>query len=324
MNKVKIVGTGSYVPDNIVTNDDLSRLVDTNDEWIKSRTGIITRRISQGEDTSQIATKAALKAMEKAKVFSGDIDFIIVATATPDNFIPSTACMIQNNIEAINATCFDVSAACSGFIYAMDIATQFIKTGRANTVLIIGAETLSKILDWKDRSTCILFGDGAAAAVLKSGDKEGIISTYTGSDGRLGDALTCRAVSVNNPYVDKKTEKFNPVVRMDGKEIFRFAVKIMQKTINKLLHDSGRSIDEIDCIIPHQANFRIIEAAAKRLNISTDKFYIDLDKYGNTSAASIGIAFDEAYRNGIFKQGDTVILVGFGGGLTYGGSLIEI
>jgi 3-oxoacyl-[acyl-carrier-protein] synthase-3 len=186
MNKVKIAGTGSYVPDNIVTNDDLSRLVDTNDEWIKSRTGIITRRISQGEDTSQIATKAALKAMEKAKVLPGDIDFIIVATATPDNFIPSTACMIQNNIEAINATCFDVSAACSGFIYAMDIATQFIKTGRANKVLIIGAETLSKILDWKDRSTCILFGDGAAAAVLKSGDEDGIISTYTGSDGRLG------------------------------------------------------------------------------------------------------------------------------------------
>ncbi|AND86244.1 beta-ketoacyl-ACP synthase III [Clostridium tyrobutyricum] len=324
MNKVKIAGTGSYVPDNIVTNDDLSRLVDTNDEWIKSRTGIITRRISQGEDTSQIATKAALKAMEKAKVLPGDIDFIIVATATPDNFIPSTACMIQNNIEAINATCFDVSAACSGFIYAMDIATQFIKTGRANKVLIIGAETLSKILDWKDRSTCILFGDGAAAAVLKSGDEDGIISTYTGSDGRLGDALTCRAVSVNNPYVDKEAEKFNPVVKMDGKEIFRFAVKIMQKTINKLLHDSGCSIDEIDCIIPHQANFRIIEAAAKRLNISTDKFYIDLDKYGNTSAASIGIAFDEAYRKGIFKHGDTVILVGFGGGLTYGGSLIKI
>ncbi|WP_147565530.1 beta-ketoacyl-ACP synthase III [Clostridium tyrobutyricum] len=324
MNKVKIAGTGSYVPDNIVTNDDLSRLVDTNDEWIKSRTGIITRRISQGEDTSQIATKAALKAMEKAKVLPGDIDFIIVATATPDNFIPSTACMIQNNIGAINATCFDVSAACSGFIYAMDIAAQFIKTGRANKVLIIGAETLSKILDWKDRSTCILFGDGAAAAVLKSGDEDGIISTYTGSDGRLGDALTCRAVSVNNPYVDKKAEKFNPVVKMDGKEIFRFAVKIMQKTINKLLHDSGCSIDEIDCIIPHQANFRIIEAAAKRLNISTDKFYIDLDKYGNTSAASIGIAFDEAYRKEIFKHGDTVILVGFGGGLTYGGSLIKI
>ena len=159
---------------------------------------------------------------------------------------------------------------------------------------------------------------------MKSGDEDGIISTYTGSDGRLGDALTCRAVSVNNPYVDKEAEKFNPVVKMDGKEIFRFAVKIMQKTINKLLHDSGCSIDEIDCIIPHQANFRIIEAAAKRLNISTDKFYIDLDKYGNTSAASIGIAFDEAYRKGIFKHGDTVILVGFGGGLTYGGSLIKI
>ncbi|MBP2033831.1 3-oxoacyl-[acyl-carrier-protein] synthase-3 [Clostridium algifaecis] len=324
MNKVKIIGTGSYLPENIVKNDDLAKIVDTDDEWIRTRTGIRERRISEGENTSEIATKAAIRAIKAANISVDEIDFIIVATSTPDNFLPSTACMIQDNIKALNATCFDISAACSGFIYALDIGTQFIRSGRADTILIIGAEILSKILDWKDRSTCILFGDGAAAAVLKKSETEGIFATYTGSDGRLGDALECSAIPVNNPYVKRKAEKAKAVVKMDGKEIFRFAVKIMEKSIKKLLKDSGYSADDIKGIIPHQANFRIIEAASKRLNINLDKFYVNLDKYGNTSAASIGIALDEAVRNDIFKRGDKVLLVGFGGGLTYGGALIEV
>lgn len=324
MNKVKIIGTGRYLPENIVTNDDLAKIVDTDDEWIKTRTGIRERRISEGENTSHMATKAAIQAIKAANISVDEIDFIIVATATPDNFLPSTSCMVQSNIKAVNATCFDISAACSGFIYALDIGTQFIKAGRANTVLIIGAEILSKILDWKDRSTCILFGDGASAAVLKKSETQGVLATYTGSDGCLGDALKCSAVPVNNPYVKTKMEEVKSTVKMDGKEVFRFAVKIIAKSIKQLLQDSKCSIEEIKCIIPHQANFRIIEAAAKRLSIDVDKFYVDLDKYGNTSAASIGIALDEALRKGVFKKGDKIILVGFGGGLTYGGAVIEV
>ncbi|WP_446898109.1 beta-ketoacyl-ACP synthase III [Clostridium sp. LBM24168] len=324
MNRVEIIGTGSYLPDNIITNDDLSEIVDTNNEWIKSRTGIEQRRISKGENTSDIATKAAFKAIEDANISVDQIDFIIVATATPDSFLPSTACIVQKNINAVNAACFDVSAACSGYIYAMDIATQFIRSGRAETILIIGAETLSKILDWKDRSTCILFGDGASAAILKKGRRDSILAINTGADGRLGHFLTCAAVPVDNPYVVNKPQLIKSIVKMDGKEIFRFAVKIMEKSLNKLLRESGSSINEIEFIIPHQANYRIIEAASKRLNIPLDKFYVDLDRYGNTSAASIGIAFDEARKNRLVKSGDRIVLIGFGGGLTYGGIVIEI
>ncbi|MBA5851690.1 ketoacyl-ACP synthase III [Clostridium sp. cel8] len=324
MNKVEIIGTGSYLPKNIVTNDDLSKIVDTNDSWIKSRTGIEQRRISQGENTSDMATKAAVKAIKDANISADEIEFIIVATATPDNFLPSTACIVQKNINALNATCFDISAACSGFIYALDIATQFIKAGRAKTILIIGAEVLSKILDWKDRSTCILFGDGAAAAVLKQGEKDSMRAFFTGSDGRLGESLICQAKAVDNPYMKTEVKRARSVVKMDGKEIFRFAVKIMDKCIRKLLEQSNSSIDEIKCIIPHQANLRIIEAASKRLNIPLDRFYINLDKYGNTSAASVGIALDEVRRKYDFKSGDKIILVGFGGGLTYGGVVFEI
>ncbi|MCH3965565.1 MAG: ketoacyl-ACP synthase III [Clostridium sp.] len=324
MNSVEIIGTGSYLPDNIITNDDLSKIVDTNNEWIRNRTGIRQRRISQGENTSDIATKAALEAIEDAGISADEIDFIIVATATPDNFLPSTACIVQKNIDAINAACFDVSAACSGYIYAMDIAAQFIKSGRAKTILIIGAETLSKIIDWKDRSTCILFGDGASAAVLKKGKRNSILAINTGADGKLGHFLTCAAVPVNNPYSIDKPKLTRSIVKMNGKEIFRFAVKIMEKSLNKLLEESGISIDEIKFVIPHQANYRIIEAASKRLNVSLDKFYVDLDKYGNTSAASIGIAFDEARKKQLFRSGDKIILIGFGGGLTYGGVVIEI
>lgn len=322
MNKVEIAGLGSYVPPKILDNNDLSLIVDTNDEWIRCRTGIRQRRISQGENTSEMATKAAINAMKSANIKAEDIDLIVVATITPDNFIPSTACIVQKNIKAVNATCFDISAACSGLIYGLDIGTQFIRSGRFKVVLAIGAETLSKILNWQDRSTCILFGDGAAAAILQMGEEESILSMYTGSDGFQGDALTCPAVPVNNPCTTSDFQK--SVVTMDGKAIFKFAVKILVKSVKMLLKEQEVTLEEIKYIIPHQANYRIIECGAKILKVDIDKFYINLDLYGNTSAASVGIALDEVYKKNLVEKGDKVLIIGFGGGLTYGGLLINV
>lgn len=324
MNKVEIIGIGSYVPPKIVDNNDLSLIVDTSDEWITSRTGIKKRRISQGEDTSDMATKAAIEAIKDAKVNVEDIELIVLATVTPDNFMPSTACIVQKNIKAENATCFDISAACSGFVYALDVATQFIRAGRFKNVLVIGADTFSKILNWKDRSTCILFGDGAAAAFLQSGKEDQILSIYTGSDGSKGNALTCPAAIVNNPYVDSVPNPAKNVVRMDGREIFKFGVKVLEKSIKMLLKRAECSLEEIKYIIPHQANYRIIECAAKKLGIDMSKFYIDLDVYGNTSAASIGIALDEVCKKNLVEKGDKILIVGFGGGLTYGGFILKV
>ncbi|MCT8977574.1 ketoacyl-ACP synthase III [Clostridium sp. CX1] len=325
MNKVRIIGTGSYVPEKIVTNEELSCIVDTSDEWISSRTGIRERRISEGEDTSHMASRAALKAIENAGVKAEDIDLIILATATPDSFIPSTACIVQDNIKAINATCFDISAACSGFVYGIDIATQFIRTGSVKTALVIGAETLSKVLNWKDRNTCVLFGDGASAAVLKESDVEGVLSIYRGSDGSKGKFLTCNAVPVKNPYIDSKETMgdIDNAITMDGKEIFKFGVKIIVQGVEELLKDTTYSLKDIKYIVPHQANFRIIESAAKRLGVSEEKFYLNLDKFGNTSAASVGIALDDMVQKNLLQSGDKILLIGFGGGLTYGGLIVE-
>lgn len=325
MNKVQIIGTGSYVPPRIITNDDLSCIVDTSDEWISSRTGIKERRISEGEDTSDMASKAALKALEQSKVKPEEIDLIIVATSTPDNFIPSTACLVQKSILAVNATCFDISAACSGFVYGINIATQFIRTGSVKKVLVIGAETLSKILNWEDRSTCVLFGDGAAAAVLSESDRESILAICNGSDGSKGQYLVSKAVPVVNPYTDKKDidVNVNSYVEMNGREIFKFAVKTILQSTEELLEKINCSMDEIKYIVLHQANYRIIEFAAKKLGVSEDKFYVNLDKFGNTSAATIGIALDEMNQKNLLKKGDKILLIGFGGGLTYGGIAIE-
>jgi len=325
MNKVQVIGTGRYVPSRIISNEDLSCIVDTSDEWISSRTGIRERRISEGEDTSIIATKAAIKAIENARIRPEDIDLIIVGTITPDSFTPSTACKVQNNINAINATCFDVTAACSGFMYGLDIATQFIRSGASKTVLVIGAETLSKIINWKDRNTCVLFGDGAGAAILRVSNKEGILAIYRGSDGTKGHTLTCSAVPVSNPYVIEENI-INPVsdkVEINGREVFKFAVKTIVNGVEKLLEDTNCSLEDIKYIVPHQANLRIIEAAAKKLGINEDKFYINLDRYGNTSGASIGIALDEVVEKNLIQPGDKILLIGFGGGLTYGGLIIE-
>ena len=322
MNEVQIIGTGSYAPLNIMTNHQLSEIVDTSDEWIVSMTGIKERHISQGENTSDLATKAALEALKDAKVKAEDIDLIILASTSPDQFVPATACIVQGNIGAVNAMAFDISAACTGFIFALNIGMQFLRTGQCKRALIIGAEVLSKIVDWTDRNTCILFGDGAGAAVIEVGNKRGIISVNSASEGSKFELLTCPTVDVKNTFTNG-TEDFKAKIDMNGKEIFRFAVSIIESSIDRILKENNFTLEDIKYVVCHQANFRIIDFVAKRLKADKDKFYVNLDRYGNTSAASIAIALDEMNKKDLLKAGDKIILVGFGGGLTYGASLIE-
>ncbi|WP_066500837.1 beta-ketoacyl-ACP synthase III [Abyssisolibacter fermentans] len=322
MNNAVIAGTGSYVPEKIMTNEDLEKIVDTSDEWISSRTGIRQRRISEGENTSKIATKAAIKALEDANMDALDIDLIIVATVTPDAFTPSVSCLVQVDLGAKNASCFDITAGCSGFVYGINVANQFIKTGQAKNVLVIGAEVLSKVVNWEDRNTCVLFGDGAGAAVLKASQKEGIISVHTGSKGDENRYLEIPAIEVNNPF-SPKVEGRPSYIKMNGVEIFKFATKIMRKSFKNVLESTDYSLDDIKYIIPHQANYRIIDHVAQKANIDINKFYLNLDKYGNTSSASIGIALDEMNKKGLLNKDDKLILVGFGGGLTWGAVLLK-
>lgn len=326
MNKIEIIGTGSYAPCRIIRNDDLSNIVDTYDEWIFTRTGIKERRITEVESTSDIASEAARKAIINAKIKPQDIDLIIVGTATPDNFIPSTACIVQKKIGAVNAVCFDISAACSGFIYGMSIGEQFIKTGQYKKALIIGAETLSKIVDWQDRNTCILFGDGAGAAILSTSESEGVLCSVMHSDGNKGELLKCEAVPLSNVFEnvkEKETLLNKSIVTMEGREIFKFAVKAIMEIVEELLAKTNLNLEDIKYIVPHQANIRIIEFVAQKLNINKDKFYMNLERFGNTSAASIPLALDEMNHKGLLNNGDNIILVGFGGGLTWGGNLIK-
>ena len=322
MNEVQIIGTGSYAPLNIMTNHQLAEIVDTSDEWIFSMTGIKQRHISIGENTSDLATKAAICALKDANVNPEDIDLIIVASTSPDQFVPATACMVQGSIGAVNAMAFDISAACTGFIFALNIAMQFIKTGKSKRALIIGADVLSKIVDWTDRNTCILFGDGAGAAIIESSSIPGIISINSSSEGKKGNVLTCPTVDVKNTFT-KGTENFKATINMDGKEIFKFAVKIIASSIDKILIENNYTMADIKYVVCHQANFRIIDFVVRRLKADKEKFFVNLDKYGNTSSASIPIAMDEMNKNNLLKAGDKIILVGFGGGLTYGASLIE-
>ena len=322
MSNVGIAGIGAYLPSLAVTNDDISKLVETNDEWIVKRTGISERRISEGEDTSDMATKAALLALKRADVDPKNLDLIIVATISPDMFIPSVACLVQSKIGADEAACFDINVACSGFVYAMEIAQSMMKSMNYKNALIIGSETLSKVVDWQDRSTCILFGDGAGAAVLKTSEKTGIIKSYLRSEGNKGDALTIGAVDFKTPFSDEAVEK-NRHVEMNGGEVLRFAVSAISDGVKKLLEETKISIDEVKYIVPHQANMRIIQSAAKKLHVDLDKFYINLDRYGNTSSASVPIALNEMYEKGMINEGDKLILVAFGGGLTYASTIIE-
>ncbi len=328
LNKFKsvgIIGTGSYLPEKELTNFDLEKMVDTSDQWIKSRTGISKRRIADDETaTSDIATEAAKIAIKDAGLLAEDIDLIIVATVTPDMGFPSTACIVQNNIGAKEAIAFDIEAACSGFLYAMAVGEQFIKTGVYKNALIIGAETLSKITNWKDRNTCVLFGDGAGAAILEEvEDGYGILANSLGSDGSKGDYLTLPAGGSRIPASIDSVSNNLHYIHMDGSEVFKFAVRIMAKSALDVIKKAGYSIEDIDYMVPHQANIRIIEAAAKRINLTMDRVHVNLDDYGNMSAASIPVALDQAVKKGNIKKDDLIILVAFGGGLTWGSSIIK-
>lgn len=322
--KAGILGVGSYLPEKIISNFDLEKIMDTSDEWIKTRTGIRERRIvDESEATSDLATRAALKAIENANLTPEDIDLIIVATITPDMVFPSTACLVQANINATKAACFDLESACSGFIYGMTIAKQFIETKIYKNVLVIGAEALSRILDYEDRSTAILFGDGAGAVVMGLVSEGGILSTNLGSDGNGKDYLNIPAGGSKLPASEETLKNRLHYIKMAGNDVFKFAVRIMQDASVKCVESANLDIQDIDYLIPHQANIRIIEASAKRLKLDMDKVYVNLDRYGNMSAASIPVALDEAYREGKIKKDDNVVLVGFGGGLTWGASLIR-
>jgi 3-oxoacyl-[acyl-carrier-protein] synthase III len=320
----EIIGIGGYVPERTVTNEELENIVETSDQWITTRTGIKERRISTGEKTSQIAFKAAQRAIERANIKANEIDLIILATITPDFFTPSTASLIQAELGLQDIPSFDISAGCTGFIYGLQIADKFIKSGQSKCILIIGAEVLSKVLDWNDRNTCVLFGDGAGAAVLRQSKREGIVSTYTGSQGDLKGFLTLPAVSVRNPFLEGQLDSNNHYhIFMNGKEIFKFATHIMLKSIETLLAKNKLEISDIDYIVPHQANYRIIDNVAKKLKVSGDIFYKNMDHFGNTSAASIPLALDEMVQKKIIHNGNRIIMVGFGGGLTWGAILLN-
>ena len=308
------------MPEMVVTNDDLSKIMDTSDEWISSRTGIRERRLAREETTASMSVTAAKRALENAGITAQEIDLIIVGTITGDYVTPSTACEVQAALGADKAVAFDINAACSGFMFALHIADAYIKTGVYKTALILGAETLSKIMDWNDRSTCVLFGDGAGAAVVRS-DETGLLAYDPGSDGARGTVLTCRSRENNNPFVKNPTEP--SYTHMDGQEVYKFAVTTVPASIKKVVGEAGLTIEDIDCFALHQANIRIIQSVAKRLKAPEEKFPTSLDHCGNVSAASVPILLDEINRKGILKPGMKIVLSGFGGGLTWGSAVLE-
>ena len=316
----RIVGIGAYVPETIVTNHDLANIVETSDEWIYSRTGIKERRISVKEETSDLAAEAARRALEHAGIKPEELDLIILGTSSPDCNYPSGACEVQAKIGAVNAVAFDISAACAGFIFALNIVQGFFKAGVYQTALIIGAETLSKVTNWEDRSTCVLFGDGAGAAVLKNDDC-GVIDMLMGSDGTMGDFLKCKSRTLGNLLTEERPEL--GFTEMNGQEVFRFAVKRVPESIETLMKRNQMSKEEIKYYVLHQANERIVEAAARRLKEPMEKFPMTISKYGNTSTASIPLLLDDMQKKGMLKQGDKIILSGFGAGMTWGAVLLE-
>ena len=322
---VGIIGTGSYLPEKVLTNFDLEKMVDTSDSWIKERTGISERRIAaEAEFSSDLAVKAAQQALASARLKPEDIDLIIVATVTPDYYFPSTACLVQSRLKAANAAAFDISAACAGFIYALTTAWQYIKSGYYNNALVIGADALSKITDWEDRSTCVLFGDGAGAFVLGRVNDGGIMSTKMGSDGRGAAHLTCPATCFVPEELEKRKGAKRSTIWMNGQEVFKFAVNIMPHAFEQALKEAGISAGQVDWFIPHQANLRIIEASARKFGLPMDKFIVTLERFGNTSASSIPIAIDESIRSGKIKKGDTLAMAAFGAGLTWASAVIKL
>lgn len=325
MHCVGITGTGSYIPEKVLTNADLEKIVDTNDEWITSRTGIKERHIAPKDiPASELCYQAGLRALADAQVAPEEVELIIVATITPDYAFPATACLVADRLGAKNAAAYDLEAGCTGFVYALATASQFVATGMYKTVLVIGGETMSKILNWEDRSTCILFGDGAGAAVLQP-VKEGFgfLSFELGSDGSGGTLLSQPAGGSQCPASRGSVEKNLHTLQMEGREVFKFAVRVMGDVSVKVLEKANLTREDIDLLIPHQANTRIVDAAVKRLGISHDKVVVNLDKYGNMSAASIPVALDEAIKEGRLKEGDIIIMVGFGAGLTWGACVLK-
>ena len=320
-----IIGTGSYAPDRVMTNADLEKLVETSDEWIQTRTGIRERRIAGPEmPTSEMAARASLAAIENAGIKAEEIDLIVCATVTPDMFFPNTACFVQTKIGAVNAVCFDISAACSGFLFGVETARQFIASGTYGTVLVIGADKLSSIVDWTDRNTCVLFGDGAGAAILRHREgSKGVMATRMGRNGALADILYSPGGGSAHPAGGPTSAENTSTIRMNGRETYKHAVTAMVEASQQVLADAGVSASEVACFIPHQANLRIIEAIASRLDVAMDRFMINLDRYGNTSAAAVAIALDEANRTGRFKRGDKILMVVFGGGLTWASTVVE-
>ncbi len=324
--QVCIAGTGSYLPETVLTNEDLAKRVDTSDEWIFSRTGIRERRIAaDGEHTSHMASAAARKALEQAGLAPEDVQLIIVATITPDTITPATACYVQKQLGAKNAVAFDISAACSGFLYAMKISKRMVADGAFENALIIGAEKLSAFVNWEDRTTCVLFGDGAGAAVLRRAEpNEGeILATEMGTDGSLTHLLHIPGGGSACPITETNVNEHLASLAMMGKEVFKHAVNRMKEAAETVIERAGLSSGDIACVIPHQANLRIIDAIADRLSVPEGRVFVNLDKYGNTSAAAVAIALDEANRSGAFKRGDNIVLVVFGAGLTWAAAAVR-
>ena len=321
---VSIMGTGSYVPEKILTNKDLESIVDTSDEWISTRTGMKERRIAAADQAaSDLGAEAANRALEDAGVTADEIDLIIVATLSPDMFFPSTACFVQDKIGTKNAYCYDLGAACSGFLYALDTAKNQIASGAVNTALVIGAEKMSTFLDWDDRSTSILFGDGAGAAVLRAGSEgRGIMDAVMGSDGSQAKLLQVPGGGSRHPMSHEMLDKKQHYLQMQGREVFKHAVVRMGDTVLQALEKNEVSRDEVKCFIPHQANIRIIDAISRRLDIA-DRMYVNVEKYANTSYAALAIALDEAAKDGTISKGDLVVLTVFGAGFTWGANVLE-
>ncbi len=324
----RISGTGHYVPEKVLTNFDLEKMVDTTDQWIVGRTGIHERRVAaDGESTSDMAAEAARRALVKAELAATDIDLILVATVTPDMPLPSTAMFVQQKIGARNEVPgFDLAAACAGFIYALSIADQYVKSGAAKHVLVIGVELLSRVLDWNDRTTCVLFGDGAGAVVVSPGrdDGRGIVSTHIYGDGRLAESLCIPGGGSREPTTHDTVDKKRHLVHMLGRDIFKVAVKNLTSASVAAIERAGLTADQVDWVVPHQANSRILEAVSKRCGIPMDRFYLNIDKYGNTSSASVPIALDEGVRDGSLKPGQNLLMCALGGGIAWGSALVRL
>lgn len=320
---MSLIATGSYAPKLSLGNDHLTKLVDTSSEWIEKRTGIKKRNISSGENTSDLAYKAAKVAIENSGVSIEEIDLVLVATITPDHFTPSTASIVQGKLGIKNAVAFDLSAGCTGFVYALGVASSMIGKGIAKNALVIGSEVLSKVIDYSDRNTCVIFGDGAGAIVLTKDLNEKIKDIYLQGEYDTGHNIQIQSVNVNNPLVTADEESSLPKLSMNGGEVYKFALGALSELIQVLLDRNNLSSDEIKYVVPHQANFRIIEAVSKKLDIDINKFYVNIENYGNTSSASIPIALAEMNSKGLLQKGDKIILAGFGAGLTWGSVLLE-